>query len=270
MGALTKLLDRIPLKERAMAAQVAARLAVYGPLAGLSFFFLPWALPVLGLAVIEPLPTNLLLKGAQWVSEKVPVAGPVVKVGLNSWMGAKWWAHAGALEAALALLIPVHFIPWNLSRILVPALFLTAFPLATRYVHAFVEQIPWVRERAVVKQQEAAARQMEQQLQTAGPSVPGAPAVRGVDVPGPATKAEPAVQEASVVDSSELSSVTQQRPAMSVRGAGGAVRLAGRPVAFSGARVTGELGKTGAEHPAGPAHPAPKAAARPATRGLGL
>ena len=148
------------LRTKAIVAQVGARVLVYGPLIGLAAVFMPIAIPMLALGAFEPYPSRYLVKAASWVASKVPVVGPFAQKSLNRWLGAKWWVHAGALEAGIALaFLHIPFLPGIINTAVVPVLFLTALPLATKLVTKGIDMLPWIKQSAAAKVQ----RQVEAQ-----------------------------------------------------------------------------------------------------------
>lgn len=183
----------LSLKTKALIAQIGARVVVYGPLIALSVLFMPMAIPVVVLGALEPYPSRYIMKGAAWAAGKIPVVGPAAQSALNSWLGSKWWCRAGVLEGALsvAFLHLPSVIPYIIASAIMPAIFVTALPLATKLAVSGFSKIPWIRDNA--RQQEGLA--MGDPLPVHSPAVP-APTVEATTAPAP-TVPTPAAPSAS-------------------------------------------------------------------------
>ena len=137
------------------AANVAARLLLYGPLIAAAAFFMPMAIPALVLSAGQPYTGQLAAKFGQWLNrtfpkEMAPINGLLDKFA-GKFGGAKWWTHTGLIIGMIAAAtIPVPHILTSLfgklpgfvgsviggaqgiwSQVL-PVALLSALPLATK------------------------------------------------------------------------------------------------------------------------------------------
>jgi hypothetical protein len=117
--------DRIKL----IAADTAARLLVYGPLAAAAAVFCPLALIPLALGAAQPWFGEGLGMAATYLTRKFPtVMNPINRL-VDKYAGARWWTHAGVLIAAVAVaVVPVPAVAAHLPGFLKSGLDLLGGP----------------------------------------------------------------------------------------------------------------------------------------------
>ena len=172
------------------AANIAARLFLYGPLIAAAAFFMPMAIPALVLSAGQPYTGQYAAKFGQWLNktfpkEMAPINGLLDKFA-GKFGGAKWWTHTGLIIGMIAAAtIPVPHILTSVfgklpgfigsaiggaqgiwSQIL-PVALLSALPLATKIA---TQGFDWVFRKVglgdVLDRRDAdrAARAVQQEL----------------------------------------------------------------------------------------------------------